>query len=200
MPEQKINFESLVEMLRLYTEATSYARGLRYLQGRIDEGTIAARNRMDGIAECLKRMGLLLRDQAKLPDLPLPQVDAIQEIKQPVAGTVYDLKWKEVGRSLFEIYINGNLAKPVRLTRQEWEFLKFLAESPQNPRDGLASTKSMDEVVAFIRSKSGTADPKKYCNHMVSRIRIALGKRDFSPDLIKRDDRLGVRFAFRGSL
>jgi len=190
----------MMEMLQLCREAASQARSLKYVQSRIDEDTITARNRTDQLADCLKRIGVILRDQFGFSGVPVLQLNAIHEVK-PVARSVYDLKWKKTSRASFEIYINGNQAKPVALTRQEWEFLKFLATNRPDPRDGLAATRSLDELVAHIsEGKSKTGDTKKYINHMVSRIRIALAKQGFDPEFVRRDDQLGVRFAFRGNL
>jgi hypothetical protein len=197
MPDENA---ALAEMLRLFGAATSYARGLRSVQSRIDEATVAVRIRMDGMANCLKSIALLLHDQMGVLDLPVLQLEAIDEVK-PVAASVHNLKWKKASRASVEIYVNGDLSKPVSLTRQEWEFLKFLATNRPNPRDGMAATRSLEELVGYLSDgKSKTRDPQKYINHMVSRIRIALGKQGFSPDLVKRDEQLGVRFAFRGNL
>ncbi len=199
MPEQKIDFDVLLETHRLVKEVICLARGLKYVQSRIDQDTVAARNRVDGMSECLKKLVIFLSDQAGMTGLPGPQLDPIREVRPD--AVVYDLKWKKMSRASVEVYINGNLSKPVALTRQEWEFLKFLAESRPDPADGLAAARSLAEVVAHLgNGKSRTGDPKKYVNHMVSRIRIALGKQEFSSDLVRRDEQLGVRFAFRGNL
>jgi len=198
MADQNFDPEMLTEMRSLLTQAASHMRGLNYVQARIDAYSITARNRMDGVAECLKKFVTLCRGQSGDAGL---QLDAIREIKPAQAAVVYDLKWKKKGRLSFEIYINGDESRPVVLTRQEWEFLKFLASSPPDPRDGFASTRSLDELVAYLgQGKSKTTKPKTYVNHMVSRIREALDKQKLDPDLVKRDDQLGVRFPFRGNL
>ena len=40
MPDQKLDFEALMEALRSIREATSYARVLKYIPSRIGEDTI----------------------------------------------------------------------------------------------------------------------------------------------------------------
>ncbi|MGA7342252.1 MAG: hypothetical protein WBE72_06325 [Terracidiphilus sp.] len=200
MAEQKIDSDALSEAGRLVREASSHMRGVKHVQFRIDEDTVKIRNRIDCMAECIRKTAMILRDLVPGSTLWGIQFETIREIKQN-AVAVHELSWKKKARASYEIYINGDLAKPVVLTRQEWEFLKFLAESRPDPRDGMASTRSLEELVAqFSNGSSRTGNPHKYVNHMVSRIRIALAKQEYDPDFVMRDDRLGVRFAFRGNL
>jgi hypothetical protein len=196
MADEKLDSERLMNTRSLIREAGSHIRSVNYLQSRIDDYNLAVRNRMDGMVDCLKKVVFLFRDQNGFADL---QLGSIIELRPPVAPVVYDLTWKKVGRATFAIHINGNHSKPVVLTRQEWEFLKFLAQNHRDPTDGLVATRKLDELIAHLSSgKSRTGDPRKYVNHMVSRLRIALGNQGFDPDIIRRDDQLGVRFAFRG--
>jgi hypothetical protein len=87
------------------------------------------------MADCIRKTAFILRDLVPgWPSLGI-QFESIREIKQD-ALFVHELSWKKKARPSYEIYINGNLARPVVLTRQQWEFLKFLAESRPDPPDG----------------------------------------------------------------
>lgn len=200
MTELTINLETRVQLLGLYRDAIGKARGAGYHKSQADAHIDKMATRLEELVDILEKTRRFLVDRLGVTGLILAPATAFSEDPRE-RSLVHDLKWNETARGRFVVYLNGDSTKPISLTRQELGFLKFLASNRPDPRDGLTATRSLDELVAYLSNgKSKTNNPKRYVNHMVSRIRFALAKAGLDPDLVKRDECLGARFAFRANL